>query len=149
MSSIVDLAAHGLLAPPGAPLDDTLDWHEFAALWDANEMAAAHDWLNLRWSRLVETRLGGQSDPEAQFLQGLAFAALALHFTQCRNQDGALLMLDDAVVALMRFRPGMHGVRVDPIIETLQELRPTIASLAPDAEYPGFPFVYRRFEHRH
>lgn len=149
MSSIVELAAHGLVVPAGAPLDETLDWDEFAALWNANEMAAAHDWLNLRWSRLVETRPGGQSDPQARFLQGLAFAALALHFTQCRNQDGALLMLDDALIALGPYRPAFLGVQVDPVVATLHELRPTIASLAPDAEYPEFPFVYRRFEHRH
>jgi len=124
------------------------DWEEFAALWDSNDLQSAHDWLNSRWSRLVETRLAGHADPEARFLQGLAFATLALHFMQCRNQDGALLMLDDAVVALMRFRPCFLGVQVDPIIETLQELRPTIASLAPDAEYPAYPFVYRRLEYR-
>jgi hypothetical protein len=149
MRSIVDLAAQGLVVPAGAPLDDTLDWDEFAALWNANEMAAAHDWLNLRWSRRVETRIAGAADPEARFLQGLAFAALALHFTQIGNQDGALLMLDDALIALAPYRPAFLGVQVDPVVATLQELRPTVASLAADAEYPGFPFVYRRFEHRH
>jgi len=149
MRSIVELAAHGLVVPAGAPLDDTLDWDEFAALWNANEMAAAHDWLNLRWSRRVETRVAGAADPQARFVQGLAFAALALYFTQAGKQDGALLMLDDALIALGPYRPAFLGVQVDPVLATLQELRPTIASLAPDAEYPGFPFVYRRFEHRH
>lgn len=145
---LLDLHAGPLIAPGTEPLPGGYEWDEFAALWDSNELQRAHDWLNSRWSRLVETRLAGCADPEARFLQGLAFAALALHFTQCRNQEGALLMLDDAVIALARFRPGFLGVQVDPIIDTLQELRPTIASLAPEAEHPVFPFVYRRFEYR-
>jgi hypothetical protein len=145
---ILDLNARPLLAPGDAPLAGGYDWEEFAALWDS-DLQQAHDWLNERWSRLVETRVAGHADPEARFLQGLAFAALALHFTQCRNQDGALLMLDDALVALIRYRPEFLGVRVDPVIDTLQELRPAIAGLAPDAEFPFFPFVYRRLEYRH
>ncbi|MGB5079123.1 MAG: hypothetical protein WBO23_00075 [Burkholderiales bacterium] len=145
---LLDLHSRPLVAALGMPPEGGYDWEEFAALWDANELRCAHDWLNSRWSRLVETRLAGQADPEARFLQGLAYAALALHFAQCCNQDGALLMIDDATLALMHFRPQFLGVRVDPVIETLQGLRPTIAGLAPDAEYPFFPFVYRRFEHR-
>jgi hypothetical protein len=73
---------------------------------------------------------------------------LALHFTQHGNQEGAVLMVDDAMVALGRFRPGFLGVQVDPIIATLQELRPLLAGLAPDAECPLWPFVYRKFEYR-
>jgi len=145
---LADLNTGPLIVPGHSPLSDGYDWEEFAALWNSNELREAHDWLTVRWSLLVETRLAGQSDPEARFLQGLAFATLALHFTQCRNQDGALLMLDDAVFALGPFRPGFLGVQLDPIIESLLELRPTIASLAPDAEYPVLPFVYRRFEYR-
>lgn len=145
---LLDLPVGPLIAPGTAPLPGGYAWEEFAALWDSNELQGAHDWLNVRWSRLVETRQGGNKDPEAQFLQGLAFATLALHFTQCRNQDGALLMLDDALLMLARFRPGFLGVQVDPILDTLQELRPVIAGLAPDAEYPVFPFVYRRFKYR-
>jgi hypothetical protein len=145
---LLDLNSRPLVAALEIPPTGGYDWEEFAALWDANDLPCAHDWLNTRWSRLVETRVAGQADPEARFLQGLAYAALALHFTQCCNQDGALLMIDDATMTLMRFRPEFLGVRLDPVIETLQELRPTIASLAPDAEYPVFPFVYRRFEYR-
>jgi hypothetical protein len=145
---LLDLNSRPLIAAGEMPLAGGYDWEEFAALWNANELHCAHDWLNARWSRLVETRVAGQADLEARFLQGLAYAALALHFTQRCNQDGALLMLDDATMALMRFRPEFLGVRVDPVIETLQELRPTIAGLAPDAEYPVFPFVYHRLEYR-
>lgn len=145
---LLDLAARPLITSGTDPIPGAYAWEEFAALWDSNALQQAHDWLNARWSRLVETRLGGHADPEARFLQGLAFATLALHFTQCRNQDGALLMLDDALVTLGRFRPGFLGVQVDPILDTLHELRPVIASLAPDAEHPALPFVYRRFKYR-
>jgi hypothetical protein len=148
MSTIVDLARSGLLIPGGAALTDALDWEEFAALWDSNDLAAAHDWLNQRWSRRVETRIAGAADPEAKLLQGLAFATLALYFTQTARQDSALLMLDDALMTLAAYRPAFLGVRVDPIVATLGEMRPLVASLAPDAENPTFPFVYHRFEHR-
>jgi hypothetical protein len=148
MSTIVDLARSGLLIPGGAALTDALDWEEFAALWDSNDLAAAHDWLNQRWSRRVETRIAGAADPEAKLLQGLAFATLALYFTQTARQDSALLMLDDALMTLAAYRPAFLGVRVDPIFATLGEMRPLVASLAPDAENPTFPFVYHRFEHR-
>ena len=89
----------------------------------------------------------GTRDPEAEFLQGLAFATLALFFTQNRNQEGALLMVDDALIALGKYRPRFMGVQIDPIIGTLQTLRPLIASLPADGENPMFPFVYAKFEH--
>ncbi len=148
MNTIVDLARSGLIVPGNAPLAEALDWEELAALWDSNDLAAAHDWLNLRWSRRVETGVAGASDPEAKFLQGLAFATLALYFTQTARQDSALLMLDDALMALAAYRPAFLGVRVEPIVATLEEMRPLVASLAPDAENPTFPFVYYRFELR-
>lgn len=148
MSTILDLARSGLVVPGNAPITDALDWDEFAALWDANDLAEAHDWLNLRWSRRVETRVAGGADSEARFLQGLAFATLALYFTQAGKQDSALLMLDDALIALGAYRPAFLGVRVDPIVATLGELRPLVTSLPPDAENPMFPFVYCKFEHR-
>ena len=148
MNSIVDLARSGLVIPGAASLTDSLDWEEFGALWDSNDLAAAHDWLNQRWSRRVETRVAGAADPEAKFLQGLAFATLALYFTQTARQDSALLMLDDALMMLAAYRPAFLGVRVDPIVASLEETRPLVASLAPDAENPSFPFVYRKFEYR-
>jgi len=83
--------------------------------------------------------------PDRQVLS--AFATLALFFTQNRNQEGALLMVDDALIALGKYRPRFMGVRIDPIIGTLQTLRPLIASLPADCENPMFPFVYAKFEH--
>ncbi len=147
MSSILDLSPRAF-APPEAPSNAHFQWEELAHLWDSNDLAAAHDWLNERWSRLIRNSVVGQADPEAQFLQGLAFAVLALYFTQHANQEGAVMMIDDALIALNRFRPGFLGVRIDPIIGTLEELRPLLAGLAPDAECPLWPFVYAKFEYR-
>jgi hypothetical protein len=135
-----------IYVPPEAPSSGHFAWHELAFLWNANDLAAVHDWLNERWSALIRNRIGGQADPEAQFLQALAFAALALHFTQNRNQAGAVLMLDDALVALTRFRPSYLGVRIDPILDTLKGLQPLLVGLAPEAECPMRPFVYNKFE---
>lgn len=147
MTSLLDLNRTDWL-PPEAPTRGHFQWEEFALLWDSNDLAAAHDWINERWSRLIRNSVAGQMDPEAQFLQGLAFAVLALHFTQNANQEGACLMIDDAAIALGRFRPGFLGVRVDPIIATLEELRPLLAGLGPDAECPLWPFVYNKFEYQ-
>lgn len=122
------------------------DWHALAEMWDGNRMREAHDWLNERWTYIVRHRPGGHGDPDARFLQGLAFAVNALYFTQNANQDGALLMLDDALVQLGGFRPAFLGVSVEPILDTLHALRPTIVALGPSDEFPIQPFVYRKFE---
>lgn len=141
---LVDLHARPI-PPPDRQVLSAIDWSEFAELWNANELAAAHDWLNERWSRLIRNSVLGTADPEAEFLQGLAYATLALFFTQNRNQEGARLVLDDARVVLSRFRPSYLGVRIDPIVETLDELRPLLAGLGPQDECPLYPFVYARF----
>ena len=146
MTALLDLGRRDF-APPEAPSRAHFFWEELAHLWDSNDLAAAHDWLNERWSRLIRNSVLGTRDPEAEFLQGLAFATLALFFTQNRNQEGALLMVDDALIALGKYRPRFMGVRIDPIIGTLQTLRPLIASLPADGENPMFPFVYAKFEH--
>lgn len=145
---LLDLGPLRPLLAPEAPSWDHFRWEEFARLWDGNDLATAHDWLNERWMRLIRNRPGGQQDAEAQFLQSLAYATLALHFTQNGNQEGALLLLDDALVALGRYRPEFLGVQVDPILATLNELRPLLVGLAPHAECPLWPFVYRKFEYR-
>lgn len=142
---LVDLSP-SLALPPEAPSSAHFAWHELAFLWNSNDLAAAHDWLNERWSALVRNRVGGHADPEAQFLQALAFAVLALHFTQRRNQEGAALMAADALVALARFRPSYLGVRIDPILDTLKALQPLLVGLASDAECPLRPFAYNRLE---
>lgn len=144
---LLDLHAAPILPPERQVLSE-LDWSEAAALWNANELGELHDWLNERWSRLVRNSLMGAKDPEAEFLQALAFAVLALFFTQNHNQEGALLMADDALVALAKYRPRFLGVEIDPIVATLNELRPLLTGLPPDAPCPTFPFVYPKFEYR-
>lgn len=145
MTMLLDLQSRPFL-PPDRQVLSELDWREVALLWDSNDLAALHDWLNARWSRLVRNSVLGQKDPEAEFLQGLAFAALALFFTQNQNQEGALLLIDDALVILSKYRPRFLGVHIDPVIGALQELRPLLVGLAPDAECPLYPFVYPKFE---
>ena len=143
---LLDLQARPIL-PPDRQVLSEIDWSEVATLWNSNEHGVLHDLLNERWSRLIRNSVLGTRDPEAEFLQGLAFATLALFFTQNRNQEGALLMVDDALIALGKYRPRFMGVQIDPIIGTLQTLRPLIASLPADGENPMFPFVYAKFEH--
>lgn len=143
---ILDLHARPIL-PPDRQVLAELDWREVAALWDSNQLSALHDLLNERWSRLIRNSVLGTADPEAEFLQGLAFATLALYFTQNRNQEGALMLLDDALLTLGKYRPRFLGVHVEPIIGTLETLRPLIAALPADGENPMFPFVYAKFEH--
>ena len=143
---LLDLQARPIL-PPDRQVLSEIDWSEVATLWNSNELGVLHDLLNERGSRLIRNSVLGTRDPEAEFLQGLAFATLALFFTQNRNQEGALLMVDDALIALGKYRPRFMGVQIDPIIGTLQTLRPLIASLPADGENPMFPFVYAKFEH--
>lgn len=120
------------------------DWDELAHLWNENEFHEVHDWLNQRWATLVKDRIGSDKDPDARFLQGMAFAALALYFTQNGNQEGACLLIDDALMILPQYVPSHHGIMVEPILETLHTLRPVISLLAPDDEYPFQPFVYNK-----
>lgn len=143
---ILDLAPRDL-PPPDRQVLSTIDWSTAASMWNDNHLGQLHDWLNERWSRLIRNSLLGTKDPEAEFLQGLAYAALALFFTQNRNQEGALLMIDDAQMALAKYRPRFLGVHVDPILGALQELRPLLVGLAPDDDCPLYPFVYPKFEY--
>lgn len=147
MMKILDLAAAKDLPPPDRGVLTRIDWKDVAVMWNSNDLGTLHDWLNARWARVVRNSVIGTRDPEAEFLQGLAFATLALFFTQNRNQEGALLMIDDAQMALAGYRPRFLGVHVDPILGGLQELRPLLVGLAPDAECPLYPFVYPKFEY--
>ena len=124
------------------------EWDELAGLWNAGNFSSVHDWLGLRWSHLIQTRPGGHNDPDARFLQGLAFAALSFYFTQNRNQDGAALLADDAMDALTSFEPTYHGVEITPILETLGALRPLLNGLSPEDDCPMQPFVFNRFVYR-
>ena len=143
---LLDLQSRPIL-PPDRQVLSELDWSEVAALWNNNDLGVLHDWLNERWSRLIRNSALGQADPEAELLQALAFATLALFFTQNQNQEGALLMLDDALVVLGKYRPVYLGIKIEPIYANLQDLRPMLVGLAPDADCPMFPFVYPKFEY--
>lgn len=131
----------------GAPIYvacEPFAWDELAVLWDAGDFSGVHDWLGLRWNHLIQTRPSGHNDPDARFLQGLAFAALCFHFTQNQKQDGAALLADDAMVALTSFRPAHRGVVVAPILETLSILRPLLNGLDPEDDCPMRPFIFNR-----
>lgn len=143
---LLDLHARPFLQPDRQVLSE-LDWGEMAPLWDNNQLGQLHDWLNERWSRLIRDSVLGQKDPEAEFLQALAFAVLALFFTQNHNQEGALLMADDALMALNKYRPIYLGVAIEPIVGALQELRPLLCGLAADAPCPLYPFTYPKFQY--
>ncbi len=114
---------------------------ELASLWNAGEFGGVHDWLGLRWNQLIQTRAGGVTDKDARFLQGLAFAALAFHFTQNRNQDGARLLADDALAVLQEYRPAHLGVEVGSVLKSLMVLRPMLENLDTEADCPMRPLV--------
>lgn len=120
------------------------DWDELDHHWNNNDFGAVHDWLNERWAMIVKNSPAGDKDPDARFMQGLAFAALALYFTQNNNQESARLFLDDALMYLQQFTPSHMGIMVEPVLETLHRLRPAIALLGPDDACPFQPFVYNK-----
>jgi hypothetical protein len=122
-------------------------WDELALLWDANNFGGVHDWLGERWNYLIQSSPDGEKDPDARFLQGLAFAALALYFIQNHNQEGASLLLEDALEVLPDFLPRYRGVHVAPVLETLEILRPLLAGLEPEAECPLKPFMFNKFHY--
>ncbi|OGS90357.1 MAG: hypothetical protein A2Z95_03090 [Gallionellales bacterium GWA2_60_18] len=120
------------------------DWDELDHLWNENDFGAVHDWLNDRWGQIVKTSPAGDKDPDARFMQGLAYAALAFYFTQDGNQESARLFIDDALMVLPLYNPSHLGIRVEPVLETLHTLRPAIALLGADAPCPFQPFVYNK-----
>lgn len=133
----------GIVLEP-KPLGTPCAWDELAALWNAGDFGAVHDWLGLRWNQLIQTRPGGVDDTDARFLQGLAFAALAFHFTQNQNQDGARLLADDALAVLPEYGPAHMGVEVTPVLRTLNALRPLLDGLDTEADCPMRPFVFNK-----
>lgn len=120
------------------------DWDELDYLWNENDFGAVHDWLNDRWAQIVKTSPAGDKDPDARFMQGMAYAALAFYFTQYGNQESARLFIDDALMVLPQYNPGHLGIRVEPVLETLHALRPAIALLGADDPCPFHPFVYNK-----
>lgn len=125
---------------------DGLD--ELETLWNGNNFGAAHDWLGERWNYLIQCRPEGAADRDAQFLQGLAFAALTFHFTQNQNQEGAAMLADDALAVLPEFLPDYRGVEIAPILETVNVLRPMLVGLEPEAPCPMQPFVFSKLKYQ-
>jgi len=104
-----------------------LIWDELALLWNRQDFAGVHDWLNERWARLVQESASGERDVVASFLQGLAFAALALHFMREGNEESAGLFVEDALKVLPQFAPAYAGIRITPIQDALGELQSRMA----------------------
>ncbi|MDD5241830.1 MAG: DUF309 domain-containing protein [Sulfuricella sp.] len=123
-------------------------WDELELQWNGNNFGAVHDWLGERWNHLIQTRPEGHDDPDAQFMQGLAFAALAFHFTQNHNQDGAALLAEDAVSKLTGFLPAYCGVEVAPVLETLNILLPLLVGLEHEADCPMQPFIFNKLAYQ-
>ncbi len=98
-------------------------WDELIVLWQSGDFRAVHDWINQHWSELVQNSIEGDSDPFAQFLQGLAYAALAFHFAGEQNQESAELFIDDGLNALSHYPSTYAGIEIIPIIDALAELR--------------------------
>ncbi|UJS26324.1 DUF309 domain-containing protein [Thiothrix winogradskyi] len=122
------------------PLNLNVFWPELAALWDAGDFGAAHDWLGERWNVLIQSRPQGHDDPDARFLQGLAYAVLAFHFTQHANQDGARLMVEDTLRVLPEFTPAWAGMETAPVIASVKVLQPLLEGLDNEAPCPLQPF---------
>ncbi len=123
-------------------------WDELELLWNANNFGAVHDWLGERWNYLIQTKPGGHDDPDAQFLQGLAFAALAFFFTQNHNQDGAALLAEDGAARLAQFMPIYRGLEVAPVLGTLNTLLPLLEGLEHGDDCPMQPFVFNKLEYQ-
>lgn len=114
-------------------------WDELARLWSENEFGAVHDWLGERWNRLVQERVDGHADRDALFLQGLAFAALAFHFTQSHNQEGARILADDALRVLPGYSPSYAGVAVAQVLDAVRSLRSRLEGVEDEAPCPVAP----------
>lgn len=123
-------------------------WNELAPLWDGDNFGRAHAWLGARWNHMIQTRPLGLDDPDARFMQGLAFAAMAIYFTRNSNQQGARLVLEDALERLPEYEPAYRGVQVTPICEMLSQLKLMVADLPMEADCPVEPSFFRqlRFE---
>ena len=115
-------------------------WDELAWLWNPGDFGGVHDCLGLRSRpRLVQTRARGTDDKDARFLQGLAFAALAFHFTKNRNQEGARLLADDALAVLPGYGTAHMGIEIGSVLKSLRALRPMLEGLDTEAVCPMQP----------
>jgi hypothetical protein len=123
-------------------------WDELVLLWNAGDFGGVHDWLGLRWSQLVQMRARSTDDRDARFLQGIAFAALAFHFTQNRNQEGARLLADDALAVLPDYGAGHLGIETRHLLKSLRALRPMLEKLDVEADCPMQPLLFGELIYR-
>lgn len=100
-----------------------LVWDELATHWNRGDMYTVHDWINERWSRIIQESSSGERDVVARFLQALAFAALAFHFAAEQNEESAGIFVEDALGVLPGFAPAYAGLRIDPIVDGLRALK--------------------------
>jgi len=49
------------------------------------------------------------------------------------------------MIFLAAYVPSHQGVAVEPVLQSVAELRPLLVGLPPDAPCPMQPFVYRKF----
>lgn len=111
-------------------------WDELTALWHAGDFRGVHDWLNERWARSMQESPQGADDPFVQFLQGLAFAALAFHFVSERNFESAGIFTEDGLIVLSRYAPVYAGIEITPLIDALAELRDAMPASDTDLLLP-------------
>lgn len=111
-------------------------WDELEALWQAGDFRGVHDWLNERWARSMQESPQGADDPFVQFLQGLAFAALAFHFVSERNFESAGIFTEDGLIVLSRYAPVYAGIEITPLLDALAELRDAMPASDTDLLLP-------------
>lgn len=100
-----------------------LVWDELQEMWSRGDFQGAHDWLNAHWSAEVKDLPDGDRQPQARFLQGLAFVALAFHFALAQNRESTGLFVHDGLRVLPAFEPAYGGIQVTPLVDALAELK--------------------------
>lgn len=112
-------------------------WDELLILWQSGDFRAVHDWINHHWSQIVRGSVEADSDPFAQFLQGLAFSALAFHYAGEQNRESAGLFVNDGLEVLSRYPSSYAGIETTPIIDALEELRDLLPASGAEQPIPA------------
>lgn len=113
-----------------------LVWDEVLPLWQGGDFRGVHDWLNAHWSYQIQQSAGGEGDPLAGFLQGLAFAALAFHFAHEQNRESADLFIADGIATLSRYPATYAGIEVAPLLDALTDLRHLLSNTRAEQPIP-------------
>jgi predicted metal-dependent hydrolase len=92
----------------------------FWALWSEGCYFESHEVLEVLWR--------ATPGPERWFYQGLIHCAAALYHQRCGNAVGAARQCERAEARLSPFTPVFGGIRVDALIEYVQQ--ETASSLA-------------------